>query len=115
MSKDKQSIAKNIRKKTKRIKTPFTFKVTVASFSVLVILSFFWIFSATILQTVATGYTVRGQRVAREIRTIEGEIENLNIMISEKTNYARLRAFAEERGLQFNHDRIRVITINGNE
>ena len=68
-----------------------------------------WILSSLALRTTEVQIAVKAQTVEREIQEIERNIDGLKIEIFELKSKDRLTAIAEELGLQYSWDRIKVI------
>lgn len=68
-----------------------------------------WILSSIALRTAEVQIAVKAQTVEREIQEIERSIDGLNIEIFELKSKDRLMEIAEELGLQYAWDRIKVI------
>lgn len=68
-----------------------------------------WIISSVALRTTEVQIAVKAQTVEREVEEIERKIDGLNIEIMELKSKERLMAVAEELGLKYAWDRIKVI------
>ena len=83
-----------------------TLSVTIGIFVLLFVL---WTISSIVFRTTAVNYSVKAQKVNWEIAALDLEIEALEASIMDLKSKQRLVAFAEEKGMEYVWERIKII------